>query len=161
MFLYTIGVQGSEIEAILDQLTAANVGLFLDVRRLACCGARLGSSSVALRKGLSTVGISYFHFPKAGHPSASVDCLSKYEKYLQANRPILWDLLSQIRRASERGQTVCLACYKKIAAECHRSLLVDALVKMDPELHAINLPMDFDLPQISSIGLSSSATNRI
>lgn len=161
MHLCTIGIHGFEIEALLDQLAAAQVGLVLDVRRLACGSTRNGFSNLVLRKRLSSAGISYVHIPKAGHPGTLADCLNEYERYLQANRPILWDLLSHIRRASERGQTVCLICNKKNAAECHRFVLAEALLRMDPSLSAIHLPMVLDLPLISSIGISSTSANYI
>jgi uncharacterized protein (DUF488 family) len=161
MRFYTIGMQGFEIEAFLDALAAAEVGLVLDVRSIACSSSRFGFPGMMLRRRLSDAGISYLHVAKAGPSHSYGDCLSQFDAYLQANRAILWDLLSYIRRASERGQTVCLACNRKIAAECHRSVLVDALLKMDPALSVTNLPVVPDIPLIPSIGISAIARSRI
>jgi uncharacterized protein (DUF488 family) len=156
MFLYSIGINGFRIDTFLDQLAAAHIGLLLDVRRHARCKTRDGLSNMVLRQVLHKAGISYIHIPKAGSPATSPNCLKNYERYLQDNRSVLWDLLCYIRRASERGQTVCFTCNKKIAAECHRSALVDALLKMDPALSAIHLPVTQNLPQISPIDISTN-----
>ena len=82
MLLYTIGMQGFEIEAFLDELFAAEVGLVLDVRRVACCSSRLGFSSMVLRRRLSDAGISYLHIAKAGRPNSYGDCFSQFDSYL-------------------------------------------------------------------------------
>jgi uncharacterized protein (DUF488 family) len=158
MVIYTIGMQGLGIEDFVNELSSAKVGVVLDVRRNVNSGNRSGFSRLILHKQLTQAGISYLHFPKAGNPDTFHNCLSNYEKYLQENRSILWDLLAYIQRASEHEQTVCFCCNAQNASECHRSALVDALSKIQPELCAIHLPATTNFPKVSSLEISPRAS---
>ena len=138
--LFTIGYEQSTATAFFDALTQAKVGLLVDVRAVAA-SRRPGFSKRQLAAGLDAHGIGYVHLQKLGTPkegrlaarSGQADeMLRIYERHLatpEARHAL--DELTALAKASlaRSGRPLCLLCYERDPAHCHRQRLA-------AELHA-------------------------
>jgi uncharacterized protein (DUF488 family) len=114
----------------LGVLKRARVALLLDVREIAL-SRRKGFSKSALSQALATAGIDYRHERTLGSPKEIRHQLradgdySRYfrdfREYLASQRKLLDHL------AAELSGTVVLLCYERNPAECHRSVVAQAL----------------------------------
>ena len=147
MKIFTLGYQGLNLETYVATLVAANVGCVLDVREKPW-SQRPDFIKSNLRFALEAAGVGYVHVQSAGNPSAirkaatSVEaCLRDYRKHLRANCDGVEELYSFSRLGSERGRPVCLTCYERDPAQCHRSVLLDFLRELEPALVVTHLPL--------------------
>jgi uncharacterized protein (DUF488 family) len=126
----TIGYEGAALEDFLSTLKRAHVGLLLDVREIAL-SRRKGFSKTALSEALAAAGIDYRHERALGSPKEIRHQLradgnySRYfrdfREYLASQRKLLESL------AEELSGGVALLCYERNPAECHRSVVAQAL----------------------------------
>lgn len=143
--LFTIGYEHATPEAFFAALGTAKVGLVIDVRAVAA-SRRPGFSKRQLAAGLDEHGIGYVHLQKLGTPKEgrlaarsghAEDMLRIYERHLataDARRQL--DELDALARSSlakasagTRSGPICLLCYEREPAQCHRQRLA-------AELHA-------------------------
>lgn len=138
--LFTIGYEQSTATAFFDAVTTAKVGLLIDVRAVAA-SRRPGFSKRQLAAGLDRHGIGYVHLQKLGTPKDgrlaarsgdAEEMLRIFERHLatpDAQRE-LDDLTALARSAlASSGRPLCLLCYERDPAYCHRQRLA-------AELHA-------------------------
>lgn len=128
--LSTIGYQGASLEAFIDRLQDAKVTLLLDVRELPI-SRRPGFSKTPLSEALQSAGIIYRHEKALGTPRR-IRYRHREEKDMErfftayrahlATQAALLDELS--RTLSGR---IVLMCFERDPAECHRSVVVEAL----------------------------------
>jgi uncharacterized protein (DUF488 family) len=111
---------------VLDALQKAGVKLLVDVRAVAA-SRRPGFSKRVLAAGLDERGIGYLHLRGLGTPaegrqaarSGHLDDLFRiYEAHLATHkaREEMAELIGIVRS----GQPVCLLCYERDPAHCHR-----------------------------------------
>lgn len=136
--VFTIGYEQSTASAFFDALTQAKVGLLVDVRAVAA-SRRPGFSKRQLAAGLDEHGIGYVHLQKLGTPkegrlaarSGNADeMLRIFERHLkkpEAQHEL--DELTALGKASlaRSGGPLCLLCYERDPAHCHRQRLADEL----------------------------------
>jgi uncharacterized protein (DUF488 family) len=132
--LFTIGYEKARPQAVLDELKQAKVKLLVDTRAVAA-SRRPGFSKRALAASLDEIGIAYLHLQKLGTPAEGREAAragdydtawkiyDKHVKTADAQRE-LGELVSLIKD----GRRVCLLCYERDPAQCHRSRIA-ALVK--------------------------------
>jgi uncharacterized protein (DUF488 family) len=132
--LFTIGYEKARPQAVLDELKAAKVNLLVDTRAVAA-SRRPGFSKRALAAALDEIGIGYIHLQKLGTPAEGREAAragdydtawkiyDQHIKTAEAQRE-LGELVSLIKD----GRRVCLLCYERDPAQCHRSRIA-ALVK--------------------------------
>jgi uncharacterized protein (DUF488 family) len=134
----TIGYEQSTATAFFDALKRARVGLLVDVRAVAA-SRRPGFSKRQLAAGLDDHGIRYVHLQKLGTPKEgrlaarsgrAGEMLRIYERHLQkpeAQEQL--DELATLARMSQEhsGRPLCLLCYERDPAHCHRQRLADEL----------------------------------
>lgn len=130
--LSTIGYEGVNLDAFIATLKAAKVTLLLDVRELPI-SRRRGFSKTALSEALSRAGIAYQHERALGAPREVRHRLREdgdldryfvdFREYLASQRPLLDEL------AGSLSGRVTLLCYERNPAECHRSVVVNALAR--------------------------------
>jgi len=130
--IFTIGYEQSTVADVVAALKAAGVERVIDVRAVAA-SRRPGFSKTALAGALSEAGIAYEHLralgtPKEGRDAAKRGDVATLERVYagqlelpeaQAASAILLD------RAD--AQPTALLCYEREPAECHRTLLLDAI----------------------------------
>jgi uncharacterized protein (DUF488 family) len=142
--IWTIGYEQATVAGVLAALSRAGVEVVADVRALPL-SRRPGFSKTALAAAAHEVGIEYRHFKPLGTPPDGRAAARRndhaalaqiYAGQLELPEAIaagaaLADL------AAERK--VALLCYERAPAECHRTLLREAVL---PGFTAIDLVPD-------------------
>jgi uncharacterized protein (DUF488 family) len=136
--VFTIGYEQSTPAAFFDALKQAKVGLLVDVRAVAA-SRRPGFSKRQLAAGLDEHGIRYVHLQKLGTPKEgrlaarsgrAGEMLRIYERHLKASeaQEQLDELTALTKAFEERSDgPICLLCYERDPAHCHRQRLADEL----------------------------------
>jgi uncharacterized protein (DUF488 family) len=136
--VFTIGYEQSTAAAFFDALKEVKAGLLIDVRAVAA-SRRPGFSKRQLAAGLDEHGIGYVHLQKLGTPKEgrlaarsghAAEMLRIYERHLktpEAQHQL--DELTALAKASKErsGGPLCLLCYERDPAHCHRQRLADEL----------------------------------
>lgn len=131
--IWTIGYEQATQASVIDALKDAGVEILADIRYLPL-SRRPGFSKSSLRGAAEEAGIAYRHIKPLGTPAEGraaarrgdhAELARVYAGQLELPEALaamaeLRDLASQTR--------VALLCYERRAAECHRHLLVEALL---------------------------------
>jgi len=129
--LFTIGYEQASSQAVLDELKRAGVTLVVDTRAVAA-SRRPGFSKRQLAAGLAQHGIGYLHLrglgtPKEGRLAARSgrleDLFRIYEKHLVT--PDAQQELIELAAIVKSDQRVCLLCYERDVAHCHRRRIAE------------------------------------
>ena len=130
--MFTIGYEQATQPAVVAALRDAGVELLADIRYLPL-SRRPGFSKSSLRAAVEEAGIAYRHFKHLGTPAEGRAAARRHDHAglarIYAGQLELPEALAQMAelRALAEERTVALLCYERNAAECHRSLLYDAL----------------------------------
>ena len=131
--LFTIGYEQARSPAVIDELKRAGVGLVVDTRAVAA-SRRPGFSKRQLAAGLDQAGIAYLHLqklgtPKEGREAARSGNLAKlfdlYEKHIAT--PDAAAQLDELTQIVTSGRPVCLLCYERDVAHCHRRRIAELI----------------------------------
>lgn len=131
--LFTIGYEQAKSAAVLGELAAAKVELLVDVRAVAA-SRRPGFSKRQLAAGLDEQGIGYLHLRALGTPkegrlaarSGDFQALWRiFEKHLKT--PEAKEALDELTSLVKSGRRVCLLCYERDVARCHRKRVAELL----------------------------------
>jgi uncharacterized protein (DUF488 family) len=128
----TIGYQDRTVDQFIDDLVAAGIKVLVDVR-LTPLSRKTGLSKNGLAPRLRDAGIDYVHLPALGNPRENRDAFRRgdeaaVERYQHVLRtPESQSALDHLVRLATH-QRVALMCFERDAAECHRSVVADALV---------------------------------
>lgn len=145
--LFTIGYEQATQAAVVSALREAGVEVLADIRYLPL-SRRPGFSKSSLRAAVEEAGIAYRHFRDLGTPAEGRAAARRGDHAelarIYAGQLELPEALKQMAelRALAEERRVCLLCYEREAAGCHRSLLFDALlsdferVDLEPDLLA-------------------------
>ena len=131
--IFTIGYEQATQVALVDTLRDSGVKLLADIRYLPL-SRRPGFSKNSLKAAVEEAGIAFRHFrdlgtPAEGRAAARRGDLAELER-IYAGQLGLPEALAQMAelRALAEDKRVALLCYERNAAECHRSLLYEALL---------------------------------
>jgi uncharacterized protein (DUF488 family) len=129
--LFTIGYEQATSKTVLDELAGANVQLVVDTRAVAA-SRRPGFSKRQLAAGLDERGIAYLHLrglgtPKEGRLAARSGDLDKLFKIFEAHlrTPKAQSELAELIDLVRSGRRVCLLCYERDVAHCHRKRVAE------------------------------------
>jgi uncharacterized protein (DUF488 family) len=132
MKLFTIGYEGSDPDRFVDALSAAGVEVVADVRAVALSRKR-GFSKNQLRDRLAEGGIGYQHFidlgtPKAGREAARAGDAATMRQIFceQLAKPAAIAAFDDLA-ALAAEKPVCLLCFERDPAQCHRRILAERL----------------------------------
>ena len=132
--LYTIGYQDATQADVIARLTAAGVGLLVDVRAVAS-SRRAGFSKTVLSASLAEAGIGYRHLralgtPKPGRDAARAGRTEEMRAIFagQLETPEAHDQLAALEAAA-RAEPVAILCFCAAAAGCHRRMLAERLAE--------------------------------
>jgi uncharacterized protein (DUF488 family) len=152
MKLFTLGYQGLTVQDYVAALEAAGAGVVLDVREVPW-SRKPGFSKSPLAAALDAAGIEYLHVKSAGNPASirkaatsAGETLQAYREHLRQNPDAVDELLAHIRGAAGRCRAACLTCFERLPEECHRSVLVEALLERDPSIEVVHLGAGSQLP---------------
>ena len=134
----TIGYEQTTTTAFFEALKQAKVGLLVDVRAVAA-SRRPGFSKRQLAASLDEHGIGYVHLQKLGTPKEgrlavrsghADEMLRIFEEHLKTPpaQEQLDELTALARTSISRsGGAICLLCYERDPAHCHRQRLAAEL----------------------------------
>jgi uncharacterized protein YeaO (DUF488 family) len=143
--LVSVGYAGRELTEFGSALQAHQIRILVDVR-LTPMSRKPGFSKNSLAAYLQTIGIAYRHEPLLGNPRENraafgdpttiADGRRRYRDRLRAKSRI--SALSELVGLAEEGP-VAILCVEREKDECHRSVIIDAALKMRPAMrvHAI------------------------
>jgi uncharacterized protein (DUF488 family) len=129
--VFTIGYEQAKSDAVLGELAAAKIELLVDVRAVAA-SRRPGFSKRQLTAGLDDRGIGYLHLQKLGTPKEGREAARGgdlkalfriYEKHLKT--PPAQEELDELIAIVRSGRRVCLLCYERDVAHCHRRRIAE------------------------------------
>jgi uncharacterized protein (DUF488 family) len=135
--LFTIGYEQTPPKAVLDELERAGVKLLVDVRAVVS-SRRPGFSKNQLAASLDERGISYIHMKGLGTPkegrlaarSGDMKTLERiYAKHLKT--PQAKEELDELSSLVKKSGPVCLLCYERDHAHCHRKWIAEIIEDRD------------------------------
>ena len=125
--VFTIGYEQAKPDAVMAELKRARVKLLVDTRAVAA-SRKPGFSKKQLAATLDENGIAYLHLQKLGTPddgrqaarAGKLDTLWRiYAKHLMT--PDAVEAMGELVAIVRSGEAVCLLCYERDQACCHRS----------------------------------------
>ncbi len=140
MRIFTIGYEASTVPDFIAALKQAGVQRVIDVRALPL-SRRPGFSKSALSAALALAGIHYVHLkalgtPADGRAAARAGRHAELER-IYAGQLELPEAIAQgavmLELAAEKPSA--LLCFERDPAQCHRTLLLDAVAPAAQVLH--------------------------
>ena len=130
--IWTIGYEQATQSAVITALQEARIELLADIRYLPL-SRRPGFSKSSLMKAAAEAGIAYRHFKHLGTPPAGREAARRGDhaglarSYAgQLELPEAMAQMAELRELTTQTR-VAMLCFERAAANCHRSLLHDAL----------------------------------
>ena len=134
--LYTIGYEGSSLEAFIGALQHVGVGRLIDVRSVPVSRKR-GFSKQALANTVVHHGIEYVHIGALGNPKLGREA-ARSGDFQEFRRIYLWHLAtSEAQAALEQAVALaldtisCLLCLELDHRSCHRTLVANAMERRE------------------------------
>jgi uncharacterized protein (DUF488 family) len=133
--LFTIGYEKAKPDAVLAELKRAKVKLLVDTRAVAA-SRRPGFSKRQLAASLDEQGIAYLHLQKLGTPAEGREAARGgdlkalwriYAKHLKTEGAV--SEMAELVAMVGAGKRVCLLCYERDPAECHRSKIAEIVTE--------------------------------
>jgi uncharacterized protein (DUF488 family) len=130
--LYTIGYEGTDIDRFVATLKAVKIKVLADVRAVAV-SRKKGFSKTSLRERLAAEGIAYVHFVDLGDPKPGRDAAraGKYDEFRGVYSKHLntagAQVALQVLKETVKEERVCLLCFERDPAICHRRMIADRL----------------------------------
>ena len=130
--IFTIGYEGTTVDAFVATLVDAGVRCLVDVRAVPL-SRKPGFSKRSLAAAVEEAGIRYLHLQRLGTPAEGRAAARKGDT--EALRDIYFEHLEepeavlQMQQLEElvRETPSCLLCFERDPAECHRSLILERL----------------------------------
>ena len=139
--IWTIGYEQARVDDVTAALTAAGVEVLADIRYLPL-SRRPGFSKSALAAAAREAGIEYRHMKQLGTPAEGRAAARRGEHEAlsrvyagQLELPEALAAMAELRDLAGEKR-VALLCYEREARECHRSLLIEALL---PDFAVVDL----------------------
>ncbi len=129
--LFTIGYEGTNINAFIDKLYDNNIECIIDVRSLPL-SHKPGFSKTKLSQRLHSVEIQYIHLGKLGTPKdireelKSTQDYSTFFKKMDAYLSYKQDAI-KVAYDYVKNNTCCLMCFEKNVSQCHRKLIAEKI----------------------------------
>ena len=142
--LFTIGYEGSDMDAFIARLEKSHIKRIVDVREIPF-SRKPGFSKTPLRKKLEEAGIEYVHIQQLGSPKSIRTKLKDdedYESFFHAFSTYLDDNQIAIEEAYRHvlEASCCLMCFERMPDKCHRSMVAEKIKQRDGNgLQVINI----------------------
>jgi len=133
----SVGYQGFDLVGFTACMEGALVDLVVDVR-LHPVSRQPGFSKRQLAEALAAAGIGYVHEPTLGNPPDNRPGMRRADAAARERMQAIVDqqgheaLLRLLDLA--RDQRVAVLCVERDPALCHRTIVIDALARLDPGL---------------------------
>lgn len=132
--IWTIGYEQATQASVIDALAEAGVEVLADIRYLPL-SRRPGFSKSSLRSAAEEAGIAYRHMKPLGTPADGRAAARRGDHAelarIYAGQLELPEALAAMAELRDLAgeKRVALLCYERDASECHRSLLIGALLE--------------------------------
>jgi uncharacterized protein (DUF488 family) len=146
--LFTIGYEQAKPDAVLGELKRAKVDLVVDTRAVAA-SRKPGFSKRQLAASLDDKGIGYLHLQALGTPSEGREAARKgrreefsriYEAHIAT--PGAQEQLDELTAIVRSGKRVCLLCYERDVAQCHRLRIAELVCeRVDAKVKHLAAPL--------------------
>ena len=129
---YTIGYEGKDIDAFLNELIQNNIQVLVDVRRNPF-SLKFAFTKIKLQEYLEKRGIEYVHLGELGIEGEKRKGLETKEDYDALFREYEQELLPANQESLEKvinfGKTkrIALLCFEAHAQDCHRGIIAKSL----------------------------------
>jgi len=140
--IYSVGYEGTTLEALVELLAQHRVSLLVDVR-LTPHSRRPGFSRRPLSVALAMAGIEYVHEPLLGNPPGNREA---YRNGDPAARRLLRERLENgslraVEKLVEEAQKrrVAVLCVEREADRCHRRVVTDLARELAPGLEVLDV----------------------
>jgi uncharacterized protein (DUF488 family) len=136
----TIGYEGATPDRLVAALKQAGIATLVDVRAIAN-SRRPGFAKRALSAAMAEGGIGYLHLPALGTPASGRQAARSgkpevmrriFAAHLAGTEPQA--ALAELKDRALR-EPVCLLCLEADPANCHRTLVAEAIELPDRHLH--------------------------
>lgn len=131
--VFTIGYEKRNLVEFVELLSSERVDVLLDVRETAW-SHKPGFSKRALSEAAAARGIAYYHAHWCGNPKwirsvaeSHEECLAMYREYLETMEGLSDAFIEFVSELLTEGRRVCLVCYERHPADCHRGILAELL----------------------------------
>jgi uncharacterized protein (DUF488 family) len=130
---FTIGYEQSTIRRFLSLLRSREVEIVVDVRQIPL-SRKPGFSKHHLCGSLENAGMGYRHAVNLGAPKRLREKLRRggsWSEYIKGYNVVLQREVESIDELVSLAATrrICLLCFERDAAECHRSLIAQEMEK--------------------------------
>jgi uncharacterized protein (DUF488 family) len=139
--IWTIGYEQATQASVIAALKSADVEVLADIRYLPL-SRRPGFSKSSLRAAAEEAGIAYRHMKALGTPAEGRAAARRGDHAAlarvyagQLELPEALAAMAELRDLVGQRR-VALLCYERRAAECHRRLLIEALL---PDFAVVDL----------------------
>jgi uncharacterized protein (DUF488 family) len=144
MLLHTIGASGKSLREFAGLIRDAGVDAVVDVRRRNSSQLAGWSKRDDLAYLLELLGVAYDHRPELGPSDRLLDAFRRglpFEEYAPAYRALIAErgVLPEALERLRQHQRPALLCACPTAERCHRRLLAEALLELDPRLQVRHL----------------------
>lgn len=134
--VFTIGYEGADVDRFLTTLKDAGVETLADVRAVALSRKR-GFSKSVLRDTLAEQDIGYEHFIKLGTPKEGRQAAragnGELMRRIYCDEVLTTDEAQEAFRDLEAlavTKPICLLCFERDPANCHRRILAQRLEQL-------------------------------
>jgi len=140
MRIFTIGYEGTTVPEFIDALKSAGVERAIDVRALPL-SRRPGFSKSPLKAALADAGIEYVHLkalgtPPEGRTAARAGRHSDLERIYAGHLELPEAIAQSAEMLALAGEKPsALLCMERDPAECHRTLLLNAVAPSAEVVH--------------------------
>jgi uncharacterized protein (DUF488 family) len=132
--LYTIGYEGSSLEAYFNKLLKNGIQVLIDVRRNPK-SMKYGFSKPQLKRYCEYLGIRYEHIPEVGIASerrktlnTQADYDELFSAYCTDTLPVTQEAQRAIYERIKKFQRVAITCFEADICRCHRTPLAHAIL---------------------------------
>lgn len=139
--VYLTGYEKETIDEFINKLKQHNISVLVDVRQYPL-SRKYGFSKRALRAYLEKVGIQYQHIGELGSPKPLRDELKEERNYItffNKYRAYIKNKHFEVQKIADLAQikTICVMCFEKDCELCHRTIVADELLKIQPNLQVV------------------------
>ncbi len=141
--IYSVGYEGLNAQGLVERLTGSQVATIVDVR-MTPASRKPGFSKKALAAALQQAGIGYVHEPDLGNPPDNRESFRQGDG--EEGRRRMRARLENgsgpaLRRLIDRAQVerVAVLCVERERARCHRTVIIDMAVELEPELEVLHI----------------------
>ncbi len=132
--LYTAGYERLDLATFVARVKKHKIDILIDTRAITF-SRKPGFSKKYLSEAVRAIGTDYWHLDALGNPKPGRDAAKRgdtaefHRIYLARLRePEAKVSIEYIRKmVIQRGKKVCLMCYERDPATCHRSLVAAAV----------------------------------